>query len=145
MNRSITEATHLVLLLIAIANALGKGDTTNGNPFTALLEQPAQSLQPARESGVSKASPPYPILTRVVNAFPPSGENDSRLAVILQDDKIEGVRYGSVVEKKVMMYGVEDFVIHFTNSNGGIHVYTVHHSIVCMYSVCVHVCEHSIV
>ena len=109
----------LFVVVVLLHNCIAQGeDTTNDNPFTELLETPHQSPPMSPSSPSSKMSRPvHSVLTRVVNAFPPSGENGSLVSLILEEDEIEGVTYGSVGEKETTMHAVEDFVIHFTHPN----------------------------
>ena len=100
------------LLLIYAIGCMTENE--DGNPFTTLMETlppPAIKSSPP----FSKSSAVFPILTRVLNAFPPTERDGSEVSVILEEDKVEGVRYGSVIEKQTMMHSMEDFVILFSN------------------------------
>ena len=102
------------LLLIYAIGCMTENEGNDGNPFTTLMET---LPPPAINSPLpfSKTSPVFPILTRVLNAFPLTERDGSEVSVILEEDKVEGVRYGSVIEKQTMMHSMEDFVIVFSN------------------------------
>ena len=100
----------------------GEEDISNDNPFSTLLETPenpqSSSSSPSSSPSSIDSFSVFPVLTRVINVFPPSGKNGSHVSVILDEDKIDGVSYGSAIEKLTMMHSVEDFVIDF-HAKGG--------------------------
>ena len=115
MNVVLTRSAVLHLLLI---NYAVKAEE-NANPFTSLVERLPDQRSPPSSLSPASSSPVFPVFTRVLNAFPPSGVDGSHLSVVLDEDKIEGVAYGRVVEKETMMRAVEDFVIDFKNPSTG--------------------------
>lgn len=75
----------------------------------------------ASSSSSTKSASSFSIRTRVVNAFPPSGEDNSKVTLYLDEDKIQGVGYGKFAEKETTLLKVEDFVIDFKHpTTGGI-------------------------
>lgn len=101
-------------MLNAINITQEEGD--NGNPFNTLLDKPSSPLKP---SSISKSFLAFPVLVRVLNAFPPTGEEGSEVSVVLEEDEVEGVEYGREVVKQTMMHAKEDFVIYFNNPTKG--------------------------
>ena len=104
--------TTILLLLIFINCIRVKGEKSN--PFISLTDTP-----PSSSFSPLSSSPVFPVFTRVLNAFPPSGAHGSHVTVVLDEDRIEGVGYGRVSEKETMMRAVEDFVIDFKSPTTG--------------------------
>ena len=125
MNQRVESAATLFLLIIFINCRV---NAEIANPFISLLEtQPDQQTPSSSSIPPVPSSPVFPVFTRVLNAFPPSEVDGSHVSVVLDEDKIEGVAYGRVLEKETMIRAVEDFVIDFKNpNNGGVYIYTMH-------------------
>ena len=123
MNQRVESAVTLFLLIIFINCRVNAEEIAN--PFISLLETQPDQQTPSSSSIPS--SPVFPVFTRVLNAFPPSEVDGSHVSVVLDEDKIEGVAYGRVLEKETMIRAVEDFVIDFKNpNNGGVYIYMMH-------------------
>ena len=129
MNQRVVVAESVTLLLLIIFINCRVDAEENANPFISLLEtQPDQHTTPSSSSVPS--SPVFPVFTRVLNAFPPSEVDGSHVSVVLDEDKIEGVAYGRVLEKETMVRAVEDFVIDFKNpKTSGMYITHTHHII----------------
>ena len=109
--------TTILLLLIFINCSRVKGEKSN--PFISLTDTPPDQQPSSSSFSPLSSSPVFPVFTRVLNAFPPSGAHGSHVTVVLDEDRIEGVGYGRVSEKETMMRAVEDFVIDFKSPTTG--------------------------
>lgn len=103
----------LLLQIIPIIQAEYNG---SNNPFTTLLDTPP-SLKPPPPT--SKVSSVFPVLTHLLNVFPPTEEDGSTVSLLMEEDMVGGVEYGRVDMKEAMMHSEEDFIIEFNNPNNG--------------------------
>ena len=105
----------LLFSALLIVHAISCMAEKESNPFTALLTETVPPPPIETAASFSKSSPAFPVLIRVLNAFPPTERDGSEVSVILEEDTVKGVKYGRVIEKQTMMHSKEDFVIFFTN------------------------------
>ena len=118
MMKFIRSSVTTLLLITAAINGTVKSEEA-ANPFTTLVETPDPPSPHPPPSTTVDSSLAFPVLTRVVNVFPPSRQDGSRVSVVLDEDRVEGLGYGGFVERETMMHGVEDFVIDFKHPTTG--------------------------